>query len=107
MARSYAPSGEPVKRRKISPKVRRELYAAADYRCAHCGWRPDEIPDGYDGAKALLEWSVVRFEDGRVEAYYRYLAIDHIYPLHLGGTYDRSNLQVLCSSCTSRKGVKV
>lgn len=34
------------------------------------------------------------------------LSIDHIVPERLGGTQDPDNLQVLCRSCNSRKGVR-
>ena len=33
------------------------------------------------------------------------LSLDHIYPYSLGGTDDPGNLQTLCVSCNSRKGV--
>lgn len=32
------------------------------------------------------------------------LAIDHIVPVHFGGTNDEDNLQPLCTSCNSTKG---
>lgn len=35
------------------------------------------------------------------------LSVDHIHPESLGGTLDPDNLQTLCKSCNSRKGVRV
>jgi hypothetical protein len=35
------------------------------------------------------------------------LSIDHIFPEHLGGTLDLSNLQTLCRSCNCKKGTKI
>ena len=32
--------------------------------------------------------------------------IDHVVPLHGGGTNDRRNLQLLCTSCNRSKGAK-
>jgi 5-methylcytosine-specific restriction protein A len=37
---------------------------------------------------------------GRVQAAHE---VDHIVPLHSGGTHDRSNLQALCSPCHAEK----
>lgn len=34
------------------------------------------------------------------------LSVDHIKPVALGGTNERSNLQTLCQPCNSRKGTK-
>ena len=34
------------------------------------------------------------------------LTVDHIHPERKGGTLDMENLQTLCRSCNSRKGVK-
>ena len=31
------------------------------------------------------------------------LTVDHILPIHLGGTNDRDNLQVLCKQCHTKK----
>jgi hypothetical protein len=36
----------------------------------------------------------------------RYLTVDHIKPESEGGTMEPSNLQTLCKSCNSAKGVK-
>lgn len=33
--------------------------------------------------------------------------VDHIVPLHRGGTNDCSNLTLSCASCNSRKGSKI
>ena len=35
------------------------------------------------------------------------LSVDHIHPVSKGGTNDMDNLQTLCRSCNSKKGVKV
>jgi len=35
----------------------------------------------------------------------RHLSIDHIYPEFLGGHLELSNLQTLCRSCNSKKGI--
>jgi hypothetical protein len=36
-----------------------------------------------------------------------HLCTDHIYPEFLGGTSDVENLQTLCRSCNSRKGIRL
>jgi hypothetical protein len=48
-------------------------------RCQHCGKFPEELVDPY-------------------------LHLDHVVPLSKGGLTKLSNLQMLCSSCNSKKG---
>lgn len=36
-----------------------------------------------------------------------HLTVDHVYPKSLGGSDELDNLQTLCRSCNSRKGVSV
>lgn len=63
------------KRKAIPPEIRQRAFDAADNKCCLCG------------------------DDRRA-----FLAIDHIWPLVLGGTNDLKNLRVLCKNCNSRKG---
>jgi 5-methylcytosine-specific restriction endonuclease McrA len=35
------------------------------------------------------------------------LSVDHIYPVILGGSHKRENLQCMCLPCNSRKGARV
>lgn len=35
------------------------------------------------------------------------LSVDHVVPLHLGGTNEFENLQTLCLSCNCRKGAEL
>lgn len=34
------------------------------------------------------------------------LTLDHILSLHFGGTWDLSNLQILCKDCNNKKGCR-
>lgn len=68
------------RRQFAKSKLRRDLTAEIDaglHACVHCG-----LKDGY-------------------------LTLDHIRPLLYGGLNERQNLQVLCRSCNSRKGVSM
>ena len=66
---------KPSRRRRISEKRRKAVFARDDCKCVYCGSE---------------NWNV--------------LEIDHKLPLALGGTDEISNLQVACQDCNSRKG---
>lgn len=36
-----------------------------------------------------------------------HLTVDHIIPIHKGGTNEQDNLQTLCGKCNSSKGAKI
>jgi hypothetical protein len=63
--------------RKVSPKLRREVFMRDGFRCRECGSSPDKN-------QAFLE-------------------VDHIVPFSRGGSSDINNLQTLCSDCNAGK----
>lgn len=81
--------------------VRLDVYRRAGFACVTCGWRP-EVPAEYDGRRALGVFFGLRHKPSVLV-----LEIDHIIPIHHGGTNDPSNLQAMCSSCNARKGLRL
>ena len=78
----------------IPGSMRRRVFREGAYTCSICGLtgkeskqrngaysHPTHIPDVW-------------------------LSIDHIVPKSQGGSHDRCNLRVLCTSCNTKKGVK-
>jgi 5-methylcytosine-specific restriction endonuclease McrA len=53
-----------------------------------------------------LWWEILERDDFRCQhcGVRRFLTVDHILPVGLGGTNDPSNLQTLCNSCNCSKG---
>jgi hypothetical protein len=65
------------------------------------------LPPGRQPMDPDLRWTVFR-RDGYACVWCGSdsdLTIDHIHPVALGGTNDISNLQTLCRTCNSRKGI--
>lgn len=62
-------------RHRFSPKEMAEIFAERGGRCANCG-------------------NKIRARDWE---------LDHLIPLSLGGTNDRTNLQILCDICHGAK----
>lgn len=71
--------------------VRAQVLSRDGWQCRGCGWSPgDYIPPAPTGRPL-----------------YRGLEIDHIHPRSRGGSDDIDNLQVLCTTCNTRKGARV
>ena len=71
------------------------VYERDAFTCQACGWRPEAIPEDYDGAFTLGFWP------HRTEE--RALHVDHRVPRRAGGSSDLGNLQTLCGSCNCSK----
>lgn len=79
----------------VPGSVRRQVMREGGYTCSDCG----------------LVGFERRFPRGGY-GYYTdkpgvYLSVDHTVARANGGTNDRSNLRILCTTCNTRKGVKV
>jgi hypothetical protein len=70
----------PAIERSISPQLRNEILERNGYTCQLCGAGPGD-PDPFNPGRKVR------------------LHIDHIIPISQGGTDDKSNLRVLCSTC--------
>lgn len=79
----------------VPTSLRRRVFREEGYRCSCCGIVGYEKRFPRGGYGHYTSFSGV------------YLSIDHRLPKSLGGTNDRENLRVLCTSCNTRKGVKL
>lgn len=74
---------------------------------------PDPEPSSDQNKKDIIPASIRKTVFER-DAYrcvecggWRDLTLDHIHPESLGGPTEESNLQTMCRSCNSKKGVRV
>jgi len=79
----------------VPGSLRRRVMREGGYRCEKCNLQGWEISFG--GGNFGFPTSKRKV----------YLSIDHIIPRCQGGTSDRSNLRVLCTSCNTRKGRRI
>jgi hypothetical protein len=112
-----ADGGRRPNRPKVPKRLRLAIHERDGYSCLWCGWRVDK-PDSYDGSgpitvvvgtkRVRVRWNALGDEGYRNEKVFRSLVIDHIFPLHAGGSFrDPDNLQSLCSTCNGIKGSRI
>lgn len=79
----------------VPTSMRRRVFREDGCRCAECGLIGFErrFPKGGYGYYTDLPGV--------------YLSIDHKIPKSRGGSHERGNLRVLCTTCNTRKGVKM
>lgn len=79
----------------VSGAMRRVVMREGGYRCVECGLVGFEkrFPRGGYGYPTSVEDV--------------FLSIDHKISRSRGGASDRSNLRILCTTCNTRKGVKL
>ena len=74
----------PVISRSISPQLRNEILERNGFTCQLCGSGPLD-PDPYNNKRKVR------------------LQVDHLVPISQGGTDDKENLRVLCSTCNQAR----
>lgn len=77
--------------------MRRRVMREGNYTCATCGLVGRELR--YRGPRARKHTYMFPTDIKGV-----HLSIDHIIPRARGGTSERPNLRVLCTTCNTRKG---
>lgn len=81
-------------RKKIKKWVRALIYKRDNYSCSKCGVKAINFNKNYSGENTLFCSNN------------KWLELDHIIPISLGGIDHQSNLQTLCNKCNSKKGNK-
>lgn len=80
---------------KISDQVRRAVYVRDHWRCRYCGLQ-------FDPERTWSDRTVAPYLP-HPRLLFVFLELDHVHPLHHGGTDDPDNLCAACSPCNRRK----
>ena len=81
----------------VSQSMRRRVMREDDYTCQFCGLVGWELRIKGPSARNACYTFPTKI-DGV------WLSIDHIVPRSRGGTSERTNLRVLCTTCNTRRG---
>lgn len=87
--------GMMAKKSGVSGSIRRLVFKRDGYTCKKCGL------SGYEYRHKSGSFVYPTNIEGI------FLSIDHIIPKSLGGTNDISNLETLCTTCNTKKGVSM
>jgi len=80
---------------KVPERIRKQVFREDGLICAVCGLTGFEVPRPSGGVGYYTPIEGV------------YMSIDHIIPMAKGGTNNRKNLRVLCTTCNTIKGTKI
>lgn len=90
--------------RSLSPSKRWRVYVRDRFTCQACG-QIFPLPTRNLGPGYVIPGPVYRNKKGEQKRLD--LVVDHVIPVHHGGTNEIENLQALCSLCNGRKGARV
>jgi 5-methylcytosine-specific restriction endonuclease McrA len=87
-------------RNGVPMALRRRVFREEGYTCAGCGLSGCELRRPAGPLRRRAGYTYPTPVKGV------WLSIDHVVPRARGGSSERSNLRVLCTTCNTRKGTK-